>query len=373
MSTQPYVATSEPGLTIYGGQDPPEDEGLPSWVSSTLYEVVEIPGSDGAGGAAAGAWGGMAVDKATGKIYYDSAGGHHDSSDNRVVMFDPHATTPAWVQLSAPSAIGDIVEDQPYYLDGRPTSRHIYSYLHHSPQNNRLMHSFCRFAWGNAQDFNKMDGFDLATNTHDPAGTHPDTTGHAYGPCIDHVHGKVLYNSMQLYDVVAKTWGAAGSGSIPFRYPVSYGIDDNNFFTLMWGGGETDTSSAPLNASIIPSSTLVQAAVTFNASAAYTQFLSEKLVPGSPLVCVGYCGMDYDSINNRHGWYSGHAGREGHFYEIELTGAVADMTAPALTGVAIPTTPSSGINARVKYLPTLKGFVLSPTGTGKLYYFRTSP
>jgi hypothetical protein len=369
-----YVVSVGPGeVPIYGGQDAPV-VGLPAWIgSAALWEVIEIPGSLGADGASMIVWGSHAVDRENNVIYIGANGGHGDSYDNRWSKFNIGADSPAWERLIDPTPFASVIIDSAYYLDGRPSSRHNYDYCHYL--NGKVYLTTSYGLWGNGNQGSTFDEYNVATNTLAPAGTHPSTAGHGYGSAVNYVSGKIFYNTLQHYDPIAKTYSATGSSNgTSIRYPVVYDEADNQYFCLQWGGGESSPSSSTLQASKVSATTLAQTNVTFNASAAYTQFLSEKLDPVSSTECVGYVGMTYDSANDCFYWCSGRPGRTGNIYKITKSANNTDpwdMTLPAKTGVSLPATPGAGLNGRIKFWPVLGGFTIDPAGGGKIYFVRT--
>lgn len=358
---------------IYGGQVDPN--ALPAWLASAaLWEVVEVPGSDGADGAAMHNWGSYAVDRENNTLYIGANGGHTDSYDNRWSKLDIGADSPAWQRLIEPTPFGSVIADNPYGADGRPVSRHNYDYCHYA--SGKVFLTAARGMYINGNDGNKFDEYDVATNTLAASGTHPSMSGHGMGCAVNNLTGKIFFSTLKHYDPVAKTFGSTGTSNGTFlRYPVVHDEADNQYFCLQWGGGEANAASSTLQASKVDAVTLVQTNVTFNASAAYTQFLSEKLDPANAGECVGYVGMTYDTINDCFYWCSGRTGRAGNIYKItksENNTDPWDMTLPAKTGVSLPASPNSGLNGRIKFLPGLKGFVISPTGSGKIYFVKTA-
>ena len=68
----------------------------PGWkVDAPLDAFIAIPGSEGAGGAAIDAYSGFTLREDTSELFILAAGGHGDSSDNRVVSLDLRDLTAA--------------------------------------------------------------------------------------------------------------------------------------------------------------------------------------------------------------------------------------------------------------------------------------
>lgn len=367
------------GGAIYAGMLPPATVGLPSWISNTLLEVVAIPGTSGADGAPMHAWGSYAVDRANSTIYIGANGGHEDSYDNRWSKNNLGLNTPVWQRLIDPTPFASVIPNTSHGADGRPTSRHNYDYCHYTGGKVLLTACRARYIDGNTSN-GVVDEYDIAANTLAPAGTHPSATAYGAGCAVNTVTGKILFRQPEgtstHYDPVAKTYGASVNGNgTTIRYPVAHDEVDNQYFCLQWGNGEQTSGVGGLQASKVNASTLVQTNVTFNASAAYTQFLNEQFFPSNPGLYVGCAGMTYDNLNDCFYWYSGYAGREGHIYKITKSANNTDpwdMSLLVLTGALLPTAPDAGINGRIKFMPGLKGFIICPTGTGTIYHIRTA-
>jgi hypothetical protein len=351
-------------------------QGLPAWLAGkAIGECIEIPGSGGAGGAAAGAWGGYAVRHDTNEIFLVAQGGHGDSYDNRVTSLNLSNDAPGWVLRNPPTPANQLVVAANYYADGKPSSRHIYDHAHWVPQVNRILQIGGRGTWPNGGDVSASDGFNPDTNEWDPPGTWTFTLGIGYGVAVDHVHGHIWTNGLRRFNPKTNTYdrAVAGSSAAQVRYPTVYDSLRDQMFCLMFGNGQGANLDQGIQASRFPTSGVGQFAVTFNASAAYTQFLAQS----NP--AKGYAGMTYDSDNDKFYWYSGQAGHENELYVITPP-PVGNPTAAwdmslfvfASGSASLPTTPLAGLNGRIKYLPLLKGFILCPTGTGKIYFVRTA-
>lgn len=371
-----YSAAS--GATMYCGRS----ASTPAWMATAgvaLNKLVLMPGAGGAGGAAQLPWGGWAVDLANNYIFYMAQGGHTDSADNRVVRLRAGMDTLAWDTLMANSGVYGQNINVPYQPDGSGTSTHSYDYVHYIPQVGRIMKHGLKGLHKDGGDAWVIQGFNPNSTppAWDPAGTFTYGIGNGYAGCsFDHIHGNVLLQPyIQFYRPATNDYSPLYTTSvIPYRYPVAYSTAGDFHFCLQWNDGLSGVlvASAVLNASKITTAG-VQTAITFNASAAYTQFLADKVHVATGNV-VGYCGMCYDSINGCFYWYCGYAGYENRIYKIIPNGGTAwDMQIlPLDTSMAsMPTAVDAGINGRIKYFPLLKGFVISPTGN-EMYFVKTS-
>jgi hypothetical protein len=356
-----YVAPPAPPVVV----TPPTQAGDPSWMAGkAIGEWFEIPGTGGAGGSAVHAYSGMAYNEATGDILIAGAGGHFDSADNRVVAMRLLDNAPAWRQLSASSSVQR--QNVAYYDDGKPTSRHLYNSVHYIPQLNRIMLFGAYGAYGSAHSFNTVDGFDLSTNTWDPAGTHADIQDGQLGAVSVRATGEVFSTGLRRWSPLTRAWTAPITKRTQdlLRAPVTHDSLRNQLFSLQYGDdwGPFPTS---LFASRIPLSGNEQFTVTFKPGVAVDTFNAEQ---------PAYAGMDYDVVNDRFLFYCGREGAAGRVYAIKPNaGNVWDMSLLPLVGATRPpATPPAGVHSRFRYIPSLRGFLLMPDGKSNLYFLRTS-
>lgn len=364
------------GATIYGGRG----RNYPAWRQGiALNKTTLIPGSIGPTGVNLTAWGGFAVDGANGILYSACSGGHGDSSDNRVAKLNLNVDSPTWEVICTPSISSTVVVDATHYTDGKPSSRHIYDYNHFLPQSNEIFLAQARGVWGNGVDKMSRDAYrpSLGETGWYPASTHADNPGYGYGCSVDQVNSKILYvisdgSAFRFYDYATKTWGAqiVGAG-IPARFPVVHDTLRNKFFCLQWGAGEDAGIAAAVSASVL--SATGQVAITFNNSSGKTAFLADQTI--SAVSSGDYCGMTYDSSNDKFYWYSGRGVNAGKLYTITPNnGTVWDIAAFTFDAgsATLSASDNAGVNGRVKYVPSLKGFILSPKGGLDIYFVRTS-
>lgn len=134
-------------------------------------------------------------------------GGHADYAGNEAYKLDLSASTPTWVILCQPTPAAQLTYDQPYYLDGRPTSTHQY-YSQYVIGDEIILTDFGS-AWGSG-NFNTDEcvAFDLLSNDWKPAGTYPDSPSGPYATarCIDPRDGTIYY---------------AGDTALHKRHPVT--------------------------------------------------------------------------------------------------------------------------------------------------------
>ena len=296
------------------------------------------------------------------EIILAADGGHSDYSGNEVTSIDLSADAPAW-RLRSPASPSPTV-DVAYYSDGRPSSRHTYWSTIWNEQHNRVMLHYTRFAYGSAVSFRASNGFDLDTNTWDPAGTWAD--GYSAG-CAD-ADGNVYamgvdYFNLMKWTAATDTWSMVATYPDAINVnPVCFDPKRNHLFALAWGDGQGDGSV--MNAFKIAGTE--KTAITFNASAALSQFLDDK---------PNYAAMEYDPRNDKYYFYEGADGRTDRVYVVTPNDtAVWDIAILALGSGSItpPMVRGAGIMNRFKYVAALNGFVLLAAGTSELYFLRTA-
>lgn len=344
---------------------PVAQTGDPVWLKSApLGQWIEIPNTSGAGGSAVDAYSGFTLNEETNEILIAGAGGHWDSPDNRVVALRLGDDLPLWRQLQAPSAV--YKSDVAYYVDGKPSSRHLYGTIHFSPQLNRIMLFGARAVYGNAHFLPTVDGFDMASNSWDPAGTHANMPVGVFGAVMVRSTGEVWSTNLDRWSPVTKVWTKPITKRTAdlVRWPIAHDSARNQLFSLNWADGQGYGTPAVF-ATRVPVNGSEQVSVTFNSSAALDSFIADKPT---------YSGMDYDPANDRFLFYCGQGSGAGRIYVAKPNGTnVWDMSLLPLTGTTRPpATPGAGVNSRFRYVPKLRGFVLMPHGKSNLFFIRTS-
>ena len=339
---------------------------MPAWMMSRpLNTWFAISGTAGAGGSAIDAFSGMALRDETGEIFIAAAGGHLNSSDNRVVALGLHQDAPNWEQRSTSSS--SFERDVAYYADGKPSSRHTYHTTHWLPSLGRVMLMGARFVYGTAVEFKTVDGFDPATNIWDARGTYADLPlGAGYGTVVDG-RGFVWTNQHRRWNPSTKEWtNPITSRAANFvRWPYAYDPARDQIFGLCYADGE-GFGPAVVNAVRVPAEGAASYQVTFNPSTALAQFLADA---------PAYSGMDYDPANDRYLFYCGQGAGAGRIYVITPNNTnVWDMSLFNLaSGSLTPPDPGpGGVNNRFRYVPSLGGFVLVANGSSDLYFLRTA-
>ncbi|SFB74841.1 hypothetical protein SAMN05216204_101233 [Massilia yuzhufengensis] len=340
----------------------PTPSGTPAWLAgAAVGQWVEIANTAGAGGAAM-AYSGFAYRDDTNEIMIAAAGGHGDAFDNRVVSLRLTADAPAWTQRMAPSTA--IAMDVPYYPDGKPTSRHLYSSVHFVPQVNRLMVFGIKGAYGNAHDFSTVDAFNPDTNTWDAPGSWQNMPSGHLGAVKVRATGDIWSSFLAKWSPVTKTWTQPiTTRTDTVRAPIAHDSLRNQLFTMNWGDGQ-GYGTPKLFTSIVPCNGSVQISIRLNPSAALSSLEAEQ---------PSYAGMDYDVANDRFLFYCGQGASAGRIYVVKPNaGTNWDISILPSSGKLPPATLGDGVHTRFRFIPALNGFVLLPNGHSNLFFIRTA-
>ena len=343
---------------------------VPAWLTGKpVNEWFTIAGTSGAGSSAATAFCGMALRDDTSEIYIAAAGGHNNSSDNRVVSLDLRQDSPTWTQRIAPST--SVQRNVAYYADGKPSSRHTYHTSHWCAARNRIILSGSPATYGDPFYFDDVVGFNVTTNTWDAANTFANVPVSSYGAARDN-NGNILSvlgwrKWTQSTDTYSALISPPGDATTQVRFPWAYDSSRDQWFGLAFGDGQDATGwGATLRAVKMSNTGLTQSTVTFNASAALTQLTADQPV---------YAGMVYDVGNDRFLFYAGMSGRAGVVYVITPNaGTTWDVSILTLGGGSV--TPAAvdvaGILGRFRYVPQLNGVVALTTIAANLSFMRLS-
>lgn len=285
-----------------------------------------------------------------------ASGGHSDGSSNGAASIRLTDNAPAWVvRRTSSTPTADVL----YYGDGRPTSRHTYHHTHYIAGLDAVLLAGCRFGFGGGTPTGPgMDLFSLASNDYLPRFTYPDITpwpAGSYGVVQDG-QGHIWTTSGYRFSVNTLTWSKPGSGSL-LRYPAAYDSIRDRIFALQCDDGE-DSGSAGLQARELNPNTGNSVNITFNSSAAVTQFIADD---------PDYAGMAFCPLDGK--FYFLHPGRMGTFYVVTPNaGTVWDMATFTPSGTA-PVT-SGVLCKRLLWVDALQGFVLQNNATQNLRFLR---
>jgi hypothetical protein len=336
----------------------------PAWLSGKpMNQWFEINGTSGAGGAVL-SWGPLILREDTTELFVAASGGHSDSSDNRVVSIKLTDDNPQWILRAASTPADQVVLNAPYYMDGKPASRHGYQHNFWVPAINRIILCGARAVAGAAWDFPTIDGFNPDTNTWDPQNTWPNVTG-GYG-VVRERNGSIMWTTgLARVDLEARelTQPITSRIDVAVRWPVAHDSLRHQLFTLQYGDGQGYDLQKGVQASRIPINGDRQFTVTFKSSTALDTFISDAPT---------YSAMDYDPINDRFLFYCGQGAGAGRIFVITPNdGDEWDMSILPLEGSALPpAAPGSGVNRRFLYVPGLNVFVMMPSGADNIHFIR---
>jgi hypothetical protein len=347
--------------------------------SAAVNQFSALPNSAGAGGSAVEAYSGYVFGENL-DLWIAGAGGHTNSSDNRVVMYDLSKNVPTgWDLKKASSTV--VQSNVPYYSDGLPVSTHTYDYSFWCP----AVRSIIRFgAFGIYETgfgSNTIDGFNVDTNQWAAAGTYPKTRGtnwandpYNYGATQDKSTGNILWadnGSIMMWVPGQSTFTAKSATSVGLvRFPNCWDSARNAIFSLAWADGQAAGSGVTCWHTANPSSsTPTRRAITFNASAAFTQFQADQ---------PAYAGMDYDALRDKFYFAFGTSGGVSgplRIYEITPnSGTTWDMAIYTPTAGNAGSVSTNGLNGRFKYVQRggIGGFVVMTDKPNGLYFLRTT-
>lgn len=358
---------AESGATMYIGCEAPIV--YPAWATKDANEWIEISGTSGTDGQPMNAWGDFSINQDTGEILFGLLGGHNDGYQTRMSSLPLLSDAPAYVRLKESIPIelalySNGVNIYPYCLDGTtPSSRHPRYSTHYCPQNNRLMYIGSPSLYGSGGESSPVsNGFNLATNEWDPPGTYASTPfDYVYGTAIDDLGN--IWCRYYKYNRAANTYTA-----LPSSYANTSAFDTSRrkLFALVKGNGQGYDTHLGLIAKTFNEDCSAYQTITFNASAALTEFSSFDL---------DYSGMTYDPVRDRFLYYWGKAGAQGVIYIITPNGTnVWDVSklvqGPNSVLPSLPPTSGAGINNRFKYLAALDGVVLITRESANVYFMK---
>lgn len=374
------------GSTIRGGRI-----ATPAWaVGAPLNAWIAIPGTAGCGGAAVDPWGGFPMrDDGGGLVQtaFLAAGGHTNSSDNRVVSCDFSADSPSWVPrvTTSPTPFDDGIEPDTltnYYSwdvtkgdNPKPGSSHLYDYIGWSKYAQKYFRYCATGAYHLGGGSRCMDSISPvgSTWTWDAPGTNPfhiSTVGQGSTTSRGNPDDGYIWRDGYKWRPGDSSWTAQSAHTF-VRFPNAFDRTRNAIFGMCAGNGEDRGAGYTakqnfLGAGTSRSITLVDAA----GSAGATQFLADR---------PDYAGMDHDVTNDQFLF----------FYDNNLSGVnirqllvvkpnttatwEVSLFAYGSGGVTPGRTPTdgSGVNGRLKYSSTLGGFIYIPKASDGAYFMRT--
>lgn len=298
-----------------------------------------------------------------------ASGGHGgDLTGNAVQTIRLDVDSPEWVTRRGNSdATGWSTTGSTgayFPSDGRPVPRHTYWYNWWVPELHRYMMFGCRFAGSGAYDYQTVDGFSPVLNDWDESGTYANL-GTGYQPTVRDPESGLLYgtsNGLTTFDPSTQQWSQqamSGSGGVN-RGGSAFDTARNQLYHLSAGDNWATPSSTI--ASTVISTSGVKTPISFNSSAAWTQFQARA---------SGFLNstLDYDPDLDRFYFYNGESGGTADIYVITPNaGTTWDMTLMSVAGVTPPV--AGMVLTKFKYLSRFKACVLV-VGGALIHFFRT--
>ena len=386
-------ATTIPDVNVTDGPPPPSPDlgPLPAWRQGLAkWQWVELVGSslsntkvpDPFTGTPVAptqridAWNGLAANRDTDRLYLAGAGGHADWAGNEAYEIDLRVDAPAWRLLRAPTMAPDVQGSNGpmgifhhYYADGRPSSTHLYFALQFVRARNRVFKMCAGSIWGTGNEGNnKVDGFDLAKNDWDPAGTWPETPGGsppsptADGPLIarpfaQHPETEDIYT---YFSAAFRKWTAADATWSKLAARPAHANDD----IVTESPAAVDT---------------VRNRVLFSTNAyrvTQRQGLSLDL-GGGALTDVTFTGASAASVVGSGRGLLFVPTEDAYFMKLRAGKTVVRIDPSTYEATDLPTTGPTppdavnGIYTRWLYLPRLKGIAYLPSGAANMWFLAT--
>lgn len=300
------------------------------------------------------AWSGFSIDTRTSSVYAVANGGHHDYAGNEVDRIDLLANAPAWTEIRSSTPMTQVVEDQPYYNDGRPTSRHTYYGTIINERTNRAM-LINGSQYGNGYGISNVDGFNLSSRDWDAGGTYaktPTTVTQVMGAAMamDKATGDVYafgWSSMSKYTAASNSWSSKDTA---FNGQSAASAVDTRRNRILLVGGPNNIRA------IYDIATGTMQAVTLGGSY------------GSTVGGQSDC-MVYDPLQDAFLYRKDAAGAE--VFRINASTLSVDMQPTSSAGTRIPLAPQ-GVWSRFMYVPALKGVAYAPVYNGGMWFLRTN-
>jgi hypothetical protein len=341
---------------------------LPSWYPTSAGTVVTVPtGGTTALSAALAAgsasypgstsltaeWSGGVIVYISGQPYLIvEGGGHNTSSWNGIVKLGPlsgaGSSSPTWSIFLAASSVGSVVRNTAAYTDGKQSASHTYNSLAAAPSGS-VYYSTQTAPYG---DGGWVEGaFVKSTSGQTRLATNPMTGQQAaagyFANRIFTIGGSSSFDRLRIYNIAANTWSSESGSDIAFSGPVSMAIDTSRGAAF----------------------------VVNSSSGVYWSGLS-----GTPTRTTGKTGpgtwvasMEYD------------ADRDVFVSCLDGSLTVRELSASSLAAGGNPSwtnrvftgsTPSAaepaGTFGRFRYIPALKGYILLPSQSSSVYFYRAT-
>ena len=314
------------------------------------YPTIGVEGPE----AKVTSWNGYAFDSRDSSVYSVANGGHHAYAGNEVDRIKLSDNKPTWSEPRAATPTSNVIENSEYYADGAPTSRHTYYGSIINEKLNRAM-LLNGAQYGNGYGVLSVDGFNLASNQWDPAGTYTRTPGPlkttpGAAMALHKASGDIYafgWSEMYRWNSATNAWTTK---SVPFNGQYSASAVDTKRNRILLVGGDKN-----IQATYDIATGLMQS-VTLSGSEA-----------GS--VSGQGNGMVYDPLQDAFLLRKEDAGAD--VYRINAQTLSVDKQPASAAGAQIPAAPR-GVWSRFIYLPALKGVVFFPVYDGDMWFLRTN-
>lgn len=302
------------------------------------------------------AWNSFVIDSRDSSIYSVANGGHHDYAGNEVNRIRLTDNAPAWTEPRPATPMAQTIENVTHYADGRPTSRHTFYGAVMNERRGRAM-VLGGSRWGNGWPHSAVDGFNLATNDWDTAGTYPNAPAE-FGQVVAStvVEQKSTGDVFAVANFSVMRWSnTTNSWSKLLTTPSLYGqyaasaLDTKRNRILVAGGQNNDKGVYDIAANAVQS-------ITFTGPNA-ADMVGET---GNGMVYDP--GLDVFLLRK--------AGAGGTIYRINAQTFSVDVL-PNSGGAQVPYA-TNGVWRRFLYVPQLKGIVYFPTYDSGFWFLRTS-
>ena len=363
---------------------------LPSWlVSKAVNEWAAVPNSTLQGSPAwtpmpspgyfgiqtswVNAENGLGLDETDSTIWL-FGGGHHDYAGNELASFKLDAETPVWALRAARSAAADITPygtgGPPFYLDGRPASRHTYQGTHFERKRNSYL-AIGGFTWSNPQAAGEPVTFDLDANAWEPQGTWsagPSVNGaypkHPLTEDIYYAHGGGT--AVYRLNTTTKAWttvrATGGANYFPGYECAAIDTARNALVILSTRAGP---GLATFRCYSIDLATGALTLISFNPSAALTAFQA---------LDTNHGGLTYNADDDCYYYVFGGTGQGGVIWKVTPNAtATWDMEQLTMTGVSVPAgigVANGNILSRFRYIPALRAVIALPSASAPMYIAR---
>jgi hypothetical protein len=326
---------------------------IPNSALSSAPTTVKAPGNTGPLSKVI-AWNSFVIDPRDATVFSPANGGHHDYSGNEVNSIRLSDASPRWIERRASSSVSAIVENVTHYADGRPTSRHSYYGAAFNQVRNRIM-LVGGSRWGNGFITSTVDGFNVAANDWDAAGTYPNApsgavelpeTAFVEDPTTGDIYAFAGY-AVYRWSSATNRWTTLVSGTSAYGFEAACAFDTRrNRILLVAGQGDRHLFTVAGN---------TMQTVSLGGSSAGQ-------------ISGGACGMVYEPWLDAYLFRK--AGAGSTVYRINAQTFAVDVL-PVTGGGSIPNA-INGVYRRFLFAPTLGGVVYCPAYDSNMWFLRTT-